>query len=123
MHRLIFVAGVPATGKTWLGAWLGEQGYLHINAENDDGIDFDLAGIHDEWTELASTGRADAFVKALERLDKPVVLTWGFPVPLLYMVQALRVSGMEVWWIHGQRRSSESRVRATLSSGPGTASE
>jgi hypothetical protein len=106
MHRIIFIAGVPATDKTWLGTWLVEQGYLHINAENDDGIDFDLAGVHDEWNELVSTGRAETFVKALERLGKPVVLTWGFPVQLLYIVQALRVAGMEVWWLHGQRRQA-----------------
>src|SRR5438093_3341302 len=29
----LFVAGVPATGKTWLGCWLAERGYIHIDAE------------------------------------------------------------------------------------------
>ncbi len=105
MHRLIFIAGVPATGKTWLGNWLAEtHGYVHINAEKDDGIDFDVAGVHDEWEQLVTTGRAETFVAALRGIDRPLVLTWGFPVQFLYVVHALSVAGMEPWWIRGDRR-------------------
>jgi shikimate kinase len=41
MTKHLFIAGVPATGKTWLGSWLAaERGYRHIGAEKNDGIDF-----------------------------------------------------------------------------------
>ena len=49
-HRNLFIAGVPATGKSWLGSWLAqEHGYLHIDAEEAGGEDFDSVNIRNEW--------------------------------------------------------------------------
>jgi len=97
----LFVAGVPATGESWLGQWLAqEHGYVHIDAERVGGEDFDRAGIHSEWDYLISTGRAAKFVEALARLSKPVVIDWGFPTWLLYVIRALQAEGVQAWWIH-----------------------
>lgn len=104
MSHDLFVAGVPATGKSWLGQWLAkEHGYLHIDADRDRGADFDRAGVHNEWDELISTGRASAFVQAIGRLPKPVIVNWGFPTRYLYVVSALQAEGVRTWWFHAQR--------------------
>jgi hypothetical protein len=100
----LFVAGVPATGKSWLGQWLAEEhGYVHIDAERAEGADFDRAGVHNEWDELISTGRATKFVNAICRLPSSVVVTWGFPTHYLYVVSALQAEGIHTWWFHASR--------------------
>jgi hypothetical protein len=99
----LFIAGVPATGKSWLGQWLAEShGYVHIDAEIDGGADFDRAGVHDEWDDLISTGRAAKFVRAIGRLPKTVVVNWGFPTRFLYVVSALQAEGVKTWWFNAQ---------------------
>jgi hypothetical protein len=103
MSHGLFVAGVPATGKSWLGTWLAERhGYVHIDAEKDEGADFDRAGVHREWDELISTGRATRFIRAIRDLPKPVVVNWGFRTRYLYVVRALQVEGVRTWWIHAE---------------------
>jgi putative component of membrane protein insertase Oxa1/YidC/SpoIIIJ protein YidD len=102
-HQL-FIGGVPATGKSRLGQWLAENhGYVHIDAEIDKGVDFDKAGVHSEWDDLISTGRATKFVKAIGRLRSPVVINWGFPTCFLYVVNALQAEGVHTWWLNAQR--------------------
>jgi hypothetical protein len=105
MTAHLFVAGVPATGKTWLGSWLAEnKGYIHIDAEIPKGVDFDRAGVHNEWNEVVATGRAESFVKALDRIGSPVVVSWGFLTRYLYIVRALQVAGVSLWWLSGGRQ-------------------
>jgi hypothetical protein len=103
MVRHMFIAGVPATGKTWLGSWLSERGYVHIDAERNGGSDFDVAGLHEVWDDVIATGRADGFVAAADRLGKCVVVNWGFPTCYLYVVSALQSAGVDAWWIHAER--------------------
>ena len=101
----LFVAGIPATGKSWLGQWLAENhGYIHIDAEKDHGADFDKAGIHTEWDDLIARGRADRFVSAVLKLSKPVVVNWGFPTGYLYVVSALQAEGICAWWFQAQSK-------------------
>jgi hypothetical protein len=100
----LFVAGVPATGKSWFGQWLAEKhGYIHIDVEKTGGADFDRAGVHSEWDELISTGCATRFVTAVRKLPNPVVVNWGFPTRYLYVVSALQAEGVPTWWLHAQR--------------------
>jgi hypothetical protein len=102
-HEL-FIAGVPATGKSWLGRWLAENhGYVHIDAERDNGADLDRAGVHPEWDDLLSTGRATKFVRAIKSLQDPVVVNWGFPTRYLYVVRALQVERIPAWWFNAPR--------------------
>ncbi len=107
MKSHLFLAGVPATGKTSLGKWLRKHGYIHLDAERNDGTDFDHFAIHDAWNDLYDTGRADGFLAAIESLDKPVVIDWGFPPDALYIVNALRTVGVAVWWIDGDRQHAK----------------
>jgi hypothetical protein len=105
MDTGLFVAGVPATGKSWLAQWLAaNQGYLHIDAEKNGGADFEQAGIHKEWDELIRRGRADKFVRAVGKVRKPVVINWGFPVRFLYIVSALQTEGFSAWWLQAPRQ-------------------
>src|SRR6267142_5764594 len=100
----LFVAGIPATGKSWLGQWLAENhGYIHIDAERDSGADFDRVGIHKQWDDFILRGRADKFVSALRKLPKPVVVNWGFPTRYLYVVSALHAEGIPTWWLNARR--------------------
>lgn len=100
----LFVAGVPATGKSWLGQWLAEEhGYVHIDAERAGGADLDRAGVHEEWDQLISTGRATSFVAAISRSPRPMILDWGFPTRYLYVVSALQAVGVRTWWFHAER--------------------
>lgn len=116
-HHL-FLAGVPATGKTRLGAWLSDHGYIHIDAEVDGGIDFDRLGIHAEWNDVLATGRAGAFGTAVQALNQPVVINWGFPVEYLYVVSALRAAAFDAWWIGGDRRHArDAYVKRSLDGG------
>ncbi|TMA77890.1 MAG: hypothetical protein E6J74_42385, partial [Deltaproteobacteria bacterium] len=103
-HHEIFVAGVPATGKSWLGQWLAEQhGYVHIDAERAGGADLDRAGVHNEWDQLISTGRATKFVNAIRKLPSSVVVNWGVPTRYLYVISALQAEGVHTWWFHAPR--------------------
>ena len=102
--RNLFVAGVPATGKSWLGKWLAEKhGFIHIDAEVAGGADFDRMVVRNEWNELISTGRAPRFVKAIQKLGVPVILDWGFPTRYLYIVKALQEEGFHTWWFHASK--------------------
>jgi hypothetical protein len=101
----LFVAGVPATGKSWLGQWLAEKhGYLHIDAERDGGIDFDRVGVHEEWDDLISTRSARKFIAAISEKGKPVIVNWGFPTDFLYVVVALKAEGVDTWWFNGESK-------------------
>jgi hypothetical protein len=102
--ELLFLAGVPATGKSWLGSWLAEtHGYVHMDAERDGGRDFHTAGIHTQWERLIQTGWAAEFVQALATVNKPVVLNWGFPTRFLHVTDALKAAGMRLVWLTGER--------------------
>jgi hypothetical protein len=109
MTRALFIAGVPCTGKTWLGSWLADnEDFIHIDAEKNHGSDLDAAGIHDEWNLALQSGRADGFARKIQELTKPVILNWGFPVSYLYFVRALQVAGIDTWWIHAESAPARS---------------
>jgi hypothetical protein len=104
LNRHLFIAGVPATGKSWLGSWLEQtQGYVHIDAERNGGVDFDRAGIHNEWNDLVETGSAKSLTDAIDQVGKAVVINWGFPTRFLYVVSALQAEGIHAWWFHADR--------------------
>lgn len=104
MATHLFISGAPATGKSWLGNWLSEtRGYLHIDAERNNGADFGRLGVHREWDKLIATREAAAFHDALEQLSKPVIVNWGFPLRFLYVVSALQEVGVQTWWFKADR--------------------
>jgi hypothetical protein len=107
MPQLLLISGVPCTGKTLLGSYLAEErGYIHIDAERDNGADFDRVGIHRAWDEFLTTGRGRVFVDAAARIGKPIVLNWGMPMNFLPIVPALQAGGVEAWWLCADRASA-----------------
>jgi hypothetical protein len=103
----LFVGGVPATGKSWLGQWLAERhGYLHIDAERDNGAAFDGLGVHVAWNDLILSGRAPSFLAAINRLRRPVIVNWGFPTRYLYVVTALQAEGVHAWWFNADTEAA-----------------
>ncbi|SRR6266581_1165727 len=104
MAELLLISGVPCTGKSLLGSYLAdERGYIHIDAERDNGVDFDRTCIHREWDEFLGTGQGKIFVDAAARLGKPMVLNWGMPMNFLPIVPALQAAGMGAWWLCADR--------------------
>jgi len=107
MPQLLLISGVPCTGKTLLGSYLAEErGYIHIDAERDNGADFDRVGIHRAWDEFLNTDRGQVFVDAAARLRKPIVLNWGMPMNFLPILPALQVAGVKAWWLCGDRAAA-----------------
>jgi hypothetical protein len=104
MSPHLFFSGVPCTGKSLLGGWLAkERGYIHIDAERKNGIELKEAGIYDEWTELVVIGKAKSFLAAIDRLKRPLILDWGFPVQLAFVLAVLQAEGFIAWWIGADR--------------------
>lgn len=98
----LFVAGIPAVGKSRLGDWLEERGsHFHIDAELNKGSDFDQLGVHADWDTIFQVANAQRFRERLDTLSKPVVITWGFGVSFLPAVSALAKAGIALWWLDG----------------------
>lgn len=94
---LLFVAGIPASGKSHFGRWLQAiHGYLHIDAEIPGQLD--AYALHEVWDAGLRQANAGAFVEAVQALGRPVVLNWGFPPRCLPFVTSLRSEGFAVWW-------------------------
>jgi hypothetical protein len=85
-----------------------EHRFSHVDAEKNNGAGFDTLGIHTEWDQVIAKGRAERLAAATEGLSQPVVINWGFPPNYLYVVRAMQVAGMGVWWIHANREAARS---------------
>jgi hypothetical protein len=103
---LIFIAGIPASGKTYFGNWLArEKKFVHVNLEANDQVKL---GLGKEWDRACGTpGSAHEFVKGLKAMGRDVVVTWGFPPPCLFIVERLIGEGMEPWWFDGDHKAAE----------------
>lgn len=96
--RLILLTGMPAAGKTFFGEWLErEHGYLHLDVEVDGVLE--RAGLAREWAAIFQEGRAHAFVDAVRRKGRDVVVNWGFPPRYLNQVELLKDAGFDLWWL------------------------
>src|SRR5262249_48687377 len=101
-HRsLIFLAGVPATGKSTYGQWLEDRhGFIHVDFETsqEDPI---KSGIYQKFMQ----GDVNSFHNHFLSLETNIILSWGF-VPdksLLTYLQALKDKGVEMWWFNADR--------------------
>lgn len=101
----LFVAGVPACGKTSLGEYLrAEAGYEHQDFEKS------AEGVVNLLIDLVNRDRKQ---EACEHLSKIVdmsagakcIITWGFPPEqaCLRTVEFLHEQGFTPWWFHGDR--------------------
>lgn len=77
--QLLFLAGIPATGKSYFGGWLeATHGFVHIDAEVPG--QFARFGLHALWDQSLLSTDASAFAVAIQCRHSKVVLNWGFPV-------------------------------------------
>src|SRR5947209_2760152 len=101
------LSGIPATGKTTFGAWLEQQrGFLHLDVE-EDGLE--KANVRIEWDELCKCLCADRLMLSLNKVNRPLVLDWGFPVSALPIVRKLKAAGFETWWFDGDIKRARER--------------
>src|SRR6202035_927008 len=99
--RRIFLAGIPASGKSHFGAWLeATHGFVHIDAEIVGGK-LDQLGLHGVWDSSLTAENCSAFVEAAQALGSAIVLNWGFPTRHLPFVRTLKGSGFAMWWFDG----------------------
>jgi len=103
--RVMLLTGIPASGKSVFGQWLEKsKGFLFLNVEHGA---LDRLGLKAAWDGMFSgTGTAEQFVQELTRLQRLVVLDWGFPVHCLPIVEALQQAGVEAWWFDGNREAA-----------------
>jgi hypothetical protein len=93
----LFIAGVPASGKSFFGEWVeSNKGFVHIDAEKNNKLDaLQIHAIWDDWLATSDCGR---LVSALQTLSQPIVVNWGFPTAYLPAVAALKRAGISCWW-------------------------
>ncbi len=116
--QLLFVAGVPAAGKSYFGRWLeSHQGFIHIDPEENHLLD--SLGVDPTWGACVASLDCNAFANALRQLDRPVVFNWGFPVSMLPVVAALKSAGFACWWLDAnitQARAEFKRMGKSMTS-------
>ena len=98
-HRVhLLIAGIPASGKSRFCKWLErEKGFLHLDVE-EEGV-LDRCGLAESWHILAAAEiSAAAFLEALDKFKRPVVIDWGFPPEHLGAVRKLFEGGVMLWW-------------------------
>ncbi len=114
---LLFLAGLPASGKTSFGRWLeSRHNFLHIDPEEDNRLK--ELGVDPAWQKCVARGTCEDFSAALLRFGRPVVFNWGFPAHCLAVAEALKRAGFSCWWFEADvaqaRRAFGQRHKATL---------
>ncbi len=95
--QLVFLAGIPASGKSHFGNWLEKtQGYLHIDAELRG--ELGRLGLYDAWHDAIRTQDCARFATAVLAQQRPAILNWGLPVQYLPIAGALKRAGFSAWW-------------------------
>ncbi len=98
--KRLFVAGVPATGKSYFGNWLEKHhGYVHFDPEQNSRLT--EKGLNSAWHNIATTGAIGLFSYLVSRIPEPVVLNWGFPPARIEAVDAIKACGFTLCWLDG----------------------
>lgn len=93
---MIFVSGIPATGKTRVCQELSAtQGFAHYDMERFPG-GWPLPWLHPVWSRSRTQ-----FVNQLCASHGRVALDWGFPPIMLQWVLELQGAGARVIWFTG----------------------
>jgi hypothetical protein len=108
---LLFIAGIPASGKTHFCKWLAtNHGYIHIDAEVPNRID--EIGLRQVWDKASMSSPPDcvAFAEAVlelrKKFGKPTVFDWGFPPNCLEIASALKRAGFSSWWFEADNAAA-----------------
>lgn len=93
---MIFVSGLPATGKTCVCQELAaSHGFAHYDMERFP-KGWPLTWLHPVWNRSRTE-----FVDQLRASHERVALDWGFPPNLLQWVLELQGAGARVIWFSG----------------------
>ncbi len=98
MRKRLLIAGVPATGKTTVGRYLGEErGFLHVDFENRNHL----------WNELLVVNPA-SLIDDFMSYERDMVITWGFPpeTTAIRVVKLFKEKGFKVVWFDGDRKAA-----------------
>lgn len=97
--KKIFIAGVPATGKTTIGNYLAEKfDFIHFDVESDL-VSQTFA------RELFWNLEIDKFIEQINGVDKNIVITWGFVCDhkhSLDIINMLQIKGFKFIWFHAE---------------------
>ena len=91
----IFIAGVPATGKTYFGNWLEKHhNYFHLDIENNSDR------THNLQNEISRFGQGDCrpLCDKLRDMGKPIAFNYGFPPKRLSIIEDLLKYGLKPVW-------------------------
>lgn len=92
--KTIFIAGTPGVGKTCFGDWLRDtKGYIHVDMEK-----FSDSGLQKKWDKCFKSKDIRPFVNEIMKMNRPVVMTWGFPPDHLSIIYQFRDLGIECIW-------------------------
>jgi len=103
LPNLLFIAGMPACGKTTFGGYLETLGYEHRNLEKINPPDFLKKVIDDLWHDRSVRADLSGLLGEPGTIEK-MVITWGFPpgrhcMRLVNML--VDVWGFQPWWFYG----------------------
>jgi hypothetical protein len=98
--QLIFIAGIPSTGKTHFGRWLqSEHGYCHIDAEVVG--ELERLGLRETWNKAVAEQDCTNLASLLRARSNRAVFNWGFPPAVSPIALALKRAGFSSWWFEG----------------------
>jgi hypothetical protein len=105
LPHVLLICGLPASGKTAFGNWLRDTcGFLHIDLERSDCLAAnELPRFWARRIWELDPPAVHAFIHHLLTLDRPTVMTWGFSVDCLPLVQAMASAGAVPWWFEADR--------------------
>jgi len=98
--KRVFIAGVPATGKTTIGNYLKDRfNFVHFDVEDEESYP---ANVLDFFSGL----RTDTFLASIEEEDKNTVITWGFVCDdpqALKIINLLQKRGFKFVWFYAEK--------------------
>ena len=95
--EFLLLSGIPGAGKSHFGRWLEDNhGYVHLDVEKDGCLS--AHHLTKAWNDCFASLDVGPFVKSLHRLNKHVVVNWGFPPRFLNVVQRFKAAGLVPWW-------------------------
>jgi hypothetical protein len=108
---VLVICGMPASAKTTFGNWLREiHGYLHVDLELKDCLTAN--GLPAFWSrrilELDPPG-VQAFVRRLAALEQNTVMTWGFHIDCLGLIEEMTAAGAIAWWFEADRLAARQK--------------